>query len=89
MRESGNKEPLVSVIVPIYNVVDFINRGIEFLFKQDFTDFEVLLIDDGSTDGSGRICDFWAEKKENIRVFHKENEGAGSARNVGILNAYG
>ena len=44
MRESGNKEPLVSVIVPIYNVVDFINRGIEFLFKQDFTDFEVLLI---------------------------------------------
>ena len=49
MRESGNKEPLVSVIVPIYNVVDFINRGIEFLFKQDFTDFEVLLIDDGST----------------------------------------
>lgn len=89
MKESGNKEPLVSVIVPIYNVADFINRGIEFLFKQDFTDFEVLLVDDGSTDESGRICDFWAEKKENIRVFHKENGGAGSARNVGILNAYG
>lgn len=63
MRESGNKEPLVSVIVPIYNVVDFINRGIEFLFKQDFTDFEVLLIDDGSTDGSGRICDFGLKRK--------------------------
>ena len=66
MRESGNKEPLVSVIVPIYNVVDFINRGIEFLFKQDFTDFEVLLIDDGSTDGSGRICDFWRSEERRV-----------------------
>ena len=75
MRESGNKEPLVSVIVPIYNVVDFINRGIEFLFKQDFTDFEVLLIDDGSTMEVEESVTFGLKRKRISGFFIKRTKG--------------
>ena len=75
MRESGKKEPLFSVIDPIYNVVDFINRGIEFLFKQDFTDFEVLLIDDGSTDGSEESVTFGLKRKRISGFFIKRTKG--------------
>ena len=81
--------PLVSVVVPIFNVKKYIDRGLANLFNQQYSNFEVLLIDDGSTDGSRELCEDWARQKQNVKVFHKENEGAGSARNIGLLNAKG
>ena len=79
----------ISVIVPVYNTAQFLPRCIESILSQSFTDFELLLIDDGSTDGSGKICDAYAEKDNRIRVFHKENGGVSSARNLGLDNARG
>lgn len=81
--------PEISVIVPVYNTEQFLSRCIESILKQSFTDFELLLVDDGSTDGSGAVCDAYAEKDERIRVFHKENGGVSSARNVGLRNIKG
>ena len=85
----GNHTPKISVIVPVYNVEQYLPRCIDSILTQTFTDFEVLLIDDGSTDSSGKICDEYAEKDERIRVFHKENGGVSSARNLGLDNAIG
>lgn len=82
-------EPGVSIIVPVYNTKQYLSRCIDSIMSQRFTDFELLLIDDGSTDGSGDICDAYAEKDNRVRVFHKENGGASSARNVGLENAIG
>lgn len=79
----------ISVIVPVYNTVHYLPRCIDSILSQSFTDFELLLIDDGSIDGSGQICDAYAEKDNRIRVFHKENGGVSSARNVGLDNAKG
>ena len=79
----------VSIIVPVYNVEPYIPRCIDSIMCQSFTDFELLLVDDGSTDGSGKICDAYAEKDSRIRVFHKENRGVSSARNLGLDEAKG
>ena len=79
----------VSVIVPVYNTEQYLPRCIDSILNQSFTDFELLLIDDGSTDGSGKICDEYAKKDSRIRVFHKENGGVSSARNVGLDKANG
>lgn len=76
--------PKISVIVPVYNVEQYLPRCIDSILDQTFTDFEVLLIDDGSTDSSGDICDEYAKKDNRIKVFHKENGGVSSARNCGI-----
>ena len=76
--------PKISVIVPVYNVEQYLPRCIDSILAQTFTDFELLLIDDGSTDNSGKICDKYAEKDNRIRVFHKENGGVSSARNLGL-----
>ena len=81
--------PKISVIVPVYNVEKYLSHCIESILAQTFTDFELLLVDDGSTDGSGKICDEYAAKDCRIRVFHKNNEGVSSARNIGIDNACG
>lgn len=81
--------PEISVIVPVYNVEKYLHRCIDSLLAQTYTDFELLLIDDGSTDASGRICDEYAGKDSRVRVFHKENGGASSARNHGLDNASG
>lgn len=80
---------MVSVIVPVYNTAQFLPYCIDSILSQNFSDFELLLIDDGSTDGSGQICDSYAEKDNRIRVFHKENGGVSSARNMGLDNAQG
>lgn len=80
---------LISIIVPIYNSEKYIRRCIESILSQTFKDFELLLIDDGSKDNSGRICDEYAEKDSRVRVFHKKNGGVSSARNFGIDNAKG
>lgn len=76
--------PLVSVIVPVYNVKDYLEACIESIVNQSFDDFELILIDDGSSDGSSDICDIEASKDKRIRVIHKENEGVSVARNTGI-----
>ena len=81
--------PKVSVIVPVYNTEKYLHRCIDSILAQTFTDFEVLLIDDGSKDGSGKICDEYSAKDSRIRVFHKENGGVSSARNLGLRNAQG
>ena len=79
----------VSIIVPVFNVEKYLSRCIDSILSQSFTDFELLLIDDGSLDNSGRICDEYSKIDHRIRVFHKENGGVSSARNLGIENAVG
>lgn len=81
--------PLISIIIPVYNTEKYIRRCIDSVIAQSYSDWELILVDDGSTDGSGKICDEYAEKDERIRVFHKENGGVSSARNVGLDNANG
>ena len=80
---------IVSIIVPVYNTDKYLSPCIESILGQIFSDFELLLINDGSTDNSGKICDEYAEKDSRIRVFHKENGGVSSARNIGLDNAKG
>lgn len=81
--------PLVSIIVPVYNAEKYLNRCVDSILSQTMTDFELLLIDDGSKDNSGRICDEYAENDARVRVFHKPNGGVSSARNLGLDNAKG
>lgn len=85
----GNQVPLVSIIVPVYNAEKYLNRCIDSILSQTMTDFELLLIDDGSKDESGCICDEYAEKDARVRFFHKPNGGVSSARNLGLDNAKG
>ena len=80
---------LVSVIVPVYNVEQYLEKCIESICSQTFTRLEIILVDDGSTDHSRRICDEWARKDIRIRVLHKENGGLSDARNAGIGIATG
>ena len=75
---------MISVIVPVYNVEKYITRCVSSLLAQTYDDLELLLVDDGSKDRSGKICDSLAEKDERIRVFHKENGGLSDARNYGL-----
>lgn len=84
-----NVSPKISVIVPVYNVEQYLPKCIDSILAQTFTDFELLLIDDGSPDNSGAICDEYARKDPRIRVYHEENGGVSSARNLGIENAKG
>ena len=80
---------MISVIVPIYNAAQNLHRCIDSILTQSYTDFELLLIDDGSSDNSGTICDEYAIKDSRVRVFHKVNGGVSSARNLGLDNAIG
>lgn len=82
-------KPLFSIIVPIYNSEKWLHRCIDSVLAQTFIDFEVLLIDDGSTDCSDAICDEYAKKDARIHVFHKTNGGVSSSRNLGLENAIG
>lgn len=86
---TDNNTPLVSVIVPVYNAEKYLNRCIDSILSQTMTDFELLLIDDGSKDNSGHICDEYSEKDTRVRVLHKTNGGVSSARNLGLDNATG
>lgn len=81
--------PLVSIIVPVYQVKEYIRECVESLLAQTYTNLEVLLVDDGSTDGSGEICDGYAVKDSRVRVVHQENQGLSAARNTGIAHAKG
>ena len=82
-------EEKISVIVPVYNVEAYLERCVESILKQTYTNFELILINDGSTDSSGKICDDLANQYENIKVYHIENAGVSNARNLGIQLATG
>lgn len=77
-------EDLVSIVVPVYNVEKYLKKSIESILNQTYDNLEVLLVDDGSTDSSGEICDSFIKVDSRIRVFHKENGGLSDARNFGI-----
>lgn len=83
------EHPKISAIVPIYNTEKYIKKCIDSLLAQTINDIEIILIDDGSSDNSGKICDVYAEKYKNIRVIHQENQGVSAARNAGIKAAKG
>lgn len=76
--------PLVSVVVPVYNVSSYLEQCLDSVVNQTYKNLEIILVDDGSTDDSGAICDRYAEKDSRIQVIHKENGGLSSARNVGL-----
>ena len=78
-----------SVIIPVYNIEQYVRRCVDSVLQQDFTDYEVILVDDGSTDQSGVLCDRLAQNHPQIRVIHKENGGLSSARNAGVKQAKG
>ena len=80
---------LISIIIPVYNVEDYLHYAIESLEKQTYKNFEIILVNDGSTDDSGKLCDEYSEKYSNVRVFHKENGGLSDARNFGVQQAKG
>ena len=81
--------PYFSIILPIYNVAPYLDHCIQSVLTQDFSDYEIILVDDGSTDTSGMLCDDYANRYEHIRVIHKENGGLSSARNAGAEIARG
>ena len=81
--------PKISVIVPVYKAEKYLHRCVDSILSQTFTDFELILVNDGSPDNSGAICDEYAKKDNRVRVFHKENGGVSSARNLGLDNAIG
>lgn len=81
--------PLVSIIIPVYKVEKYVSKCIESIQAQTYPHWELLLINDGSPDGSGHICDEYSQQDSRIRVFHKENGGVSSARNLGLDNVQG
>lgn len=86
--EKKNAEK-ISIIVPVYNVEKYLDNSITHIINQTYENLEIILVDDGSTDRSGQICDKYAEKDSRIRVIHKKNGGSSSARNCGIEAATG
>ena len=79
----------VSIIIPVYNKAEYISDCLESLLKQDFDSFEIIAVDDGSTDDSGKICDKKASQDSRIRVIHTENGGVTAARRIGVEHAKG
>ena len=82
-------EPLISVIVPVYNVEKYIAACVDSILAQTYTNLEILLVDDGSTDSSGALCDEYARRDVRVRVIHQENGGLSDARNTGMQSAQG
>ena len=80
---------LISVIVTAYNIKDYLPRCLDSLLRQTYENLEVIVVDDGSIDGTAAICDDYAAKNARIRVIHKENGGPSSARNAGVAIAHG
>ena len=81
--------PVVSIIIPVYNVAQYLNECMKSVLDQSYTNWECILVDDGSNDESGSICDNWSEKDRRFRVLHQPNRGVSSARNVGLSAATG
>ena len=83
------QQALISVILPVYNMEAYVERCVESLCRQTYRNLEIILVDDGSTDHSGAICDALAKADSRIRAFHKANGGVSSARNWGLQHARG
>ena len=81
--------PQISIIVPVYNVEPYLRRCLDSILAQTFTNWECILVDDGSTDGSGKICDEYAEGDERFHIVHQENKGVAMARSIGVKEASG
>ena len=79
----------ISVIIPVYNKAEYLDKCFESVFSQTFDSFEVVAVEDGSTDGSGDICDRWAEREPRLKVFHKDNGGVTAARRYGLEHSEG
>ena len=84
-----NEKPLISVVVPVYNVAKYLKKSIESIVNQTYTNLEIILVDDGSKDESGDICEDYSLKDSRIIVIHKPNGGLSDARNAGIKQAKG
>ena len=82
-------KPLISIIVPVYNTKKYLERCVESLLTQSYRNIEVCLVDDGSTDGSGKLCDEYEAKDPRVNVIHKTNGGLSSARNAAMHPAPG
>lgn len=80
---------LVSIVIPVYNKESYLENCVNSVIKQSYTNIELILVDDGSTDGSGKLCDVLAQKDDRIKVFHKQNGGANAARKDGVLKSIG
>ena len=89
MNSSVTKQPLISVIVPVYNIIPYLPRCVESLRTQTYENLEILLIDDGSPDRSGELCDRLSEAHGQSKAYHKPNGGLSSARNYGLDRATG
>ena len=83
------KEPKISIIIPVYNVEKYLERCIKSVLNQDYKNLEIYLVDDGSTDNSGYLCDYYAEMDNRIKVIHKINGGLSSARNAALEKVSG
>lgn len=88
MNDTGSL-PLISVIVPVYNVKDYLEKCLQSVCGQTYRNLEIILIDDGSSDGSGELCDFFAQRDGRIKVIHQANAGQSAARNRGLAIAQG
>ncbi len=82
-------QALVSVIIPVYNVEDYLRECVDSILEQTYGNFEIILVDDGSTDSSGEICDEYVDKDERVTVIHQKNSGPSKTRNTGLENATG
>lgn len=77
----------VAIIIPVYNAGEFLKYSVESVLNQTYSNLEIILVNDGSKDNSGLLCDGYAEKDSRVKVIHKENGGLSSARNTGVENA--
>ena len=84
-----NSQPLLSVIIPVYKVEKYLQRCLDSIINQTYKNLEIILVDDGSPDNSGKICDEYAKKDKRIKVIHQKNKGQGAARNTGIIVSKG
>ena len=82
-------KPTISIIVPIYLAETYLSRCVESILKQSFSDYELILVDDGSPDDSGKVCDFYANKDSRVKAIHQDNKGVSSARQRGLDEAQG
>lgn len=84
MQGSRYEEGMISVIIPVYNVEPYLRKCLDSVICQTYRNLDIIVVDDGSTDDSGQICDEYQNMDDRIRVFHKKNEGLSSARNLGL-----
>lgn len=89
MANEMNHNPDISVTVPVYNTIEYLDKCVQSLVNQTLKNIEIILVDDGSTDGSGELCDRWARLDSRIKVIHQANSGSALARQAGLNAARG